>query len=191
MELLLIIIVLLAIIYLHFKPRKSFPLHEQLKDPLESLVKPVIEDSSLLKAELAATQEKLSQLNRDMGQLQSENQRLFFELQTTCASHEQLSSDLKKVTSQKKSGEVRLGMVSEQLIPLLPEFPVPISTLKFFGNPIDYISIDLDAELISFIEVKSGGSVLSEKQRKIRKMIQEKKVQFIEVRLDENGVKVK
>ena len=175
MELLPLAIILALFLYFQFRKR-----------PIVSVPIP-----SPIPSELAVVKHELHIAFQEMGQLQSQLKLLSNTNSAYANQIQQLQQSYDKVTSQKKSGEVRLGLVSEQVLPMLPEFPVPIHTLKFFGNPIDYISIDMDAEIISFIEVKSGGSALSDKQRKIRKMIQEKKVQFFEVRVDEKGIKVK
>lgn len=195
-ELLIILIIVAVVAFAFRKPRPSLDdkFDKQYRDMVNDRTQPIpeiIEDSSHLKADLAATQEKLAKLNQELGQLQSYSQLTKRELEVRDTQYLELSQKFDKLQSQKKSGEVRLGHVAEQVIPMLPEFPVPINTLKFFGNPIDYISIDMDAEVISFIEVKSGDSTLSDKQKKIRKMINEKKIQFFEVRVNEKGIKVK
>ena len=142
-------------------------------------------------AEYEKAREELHKLMLEHGQLQNRFATMSNASQGVMEERDRAREAYDKVTSQKKSGEVRLGHLSEQLIPMLPEFPVPMSTLKFFGNPIDYISIDLEAEMISFIEVKSGGAVLSDKQKKIKKIILDKRVQWFEVRIDDKGVKIK
>lgn len=88
--------------------------------------------------------------------------------------------------SQKKSSEVILGQISETLAPFLDSFPNDnndIKDLNFLGNPIDYVLWGKNK--IVFIEVKSGKSRLSKKQRKIRKLIREGKVEFIIHRIPE------
>ena len=90
--------------------------------------------------------------------------------------------DLKtKVTSQKKSSEVRLGHIAETLAPFLDQFEFEPEECSFLGQPIDYVSFG--QEEITFIEVKSGKSQLSSKQRKIRDQIIEGKVAWKEVRI--------
>ena len=49
------------------------------------------------------------------------------------------------------------------------------------GQPIDYISFGDDE--ITFIEVKSGNSQLSQKQRHIRDLVKAKLVSWKEVRI--------
>jgi predicted Holliday junction resolvase-like endonuclease len=87
----------------------------------------------------------------------------------------------KKVLSQKKSGEVRLGHIAETLAPFLDQFDFEPERCSFLGQPIDYISFGDDE--ITFIEVKSGNSQLSQKQRHIRDLVKAKLVSWKEVRI--------
>ena len=87
----------------------------------------------------------------------------------------------KKVLSQKKSGEVRLGHIAETLAPFLDQFEFEPERCSFLGQPIDYISFGDDE--ITFIEVKSGESQLSSKQRMIRDLVKNKSVSWKEVRI--------
>ena len=86
-----------------------------------------------------------------------------------------------KLLSQKKSGEVILGQISEQLAPFLDSFPYDPHKVKFIGMPIDYICFDENK--ITFIEVKSGKSTLSPKQNNIKKLIKDKQVFWDEYRV--------
>ena len=86
-----------------------------------------------------------------------------------------------KVTSQKKSSEVRLGHIAETLAPFLDQFEFEPEECCFLGKPIDYVSFG--EEEITFIEVKSGQSQLSTKQRKIRDQVKAGKVSWKEVRI--------
>tara|TARA_R110001592_G_scaffold321636_1_gene600232 strand:- start:13883 stop:14425 length:543 start_codon:yes stop_codon:yes gene_type:complete len=87
----------------------------------------------------------------------------------------------KKVLSQKKSGEVRLGHIAETLAPFLDQFDFDPENCCFMGKPIDYISFGDDE--ITFIEVKSGNAQLSSKQRHIRDLVKGKMVSWKEVRI--------
>ena len=83
-----------------------------------------------------------------------------------------------ELLSQKKSSEVRLGLITEQLAPfihLMDNYPKK-ENLRFLGTPLDYIYFDEDK--IVFIEVKSGESKLSPWQNKLKNLINEKKVYF-------------
>lgn len=93
----------------------------------------------------------------------------------------EVSEQKQKVTSQKKSSEVRLGHIAETLAPFLDQFEFDPETCTFMGRPIDYISFGDDE--ITFIEVKSGKSQLSAKQRHIRDLVNNKLVAWKEVRI--------
>lgn len=87
----------------------------------------------------------------------------------------------KKVVSQKKSSEVRLGHIAETLAPFLDQFEFEPENCTFLGKPIDYISFGDDE--ITFIEVKSGKSQLNQKQRHIRDQVKAKLVNWKEIRI--------
>ena len=87
----------------------------------------------------------------------------------------------KKVLSQKKSGEVRLGHIAETLAPFLDQFEFDPETCSFLGKPIDYISFGDDE--ITFIEVKSGNAQLNQRQRQIKQLVQQKAISWKEVRI--------
>ena len=94
--------------------------------------------------------------------------------------------EIAKITSQKKSSEVRIGRIAETLAPMLDSFPVDIhkegSSTVFLGQPVDFIHFDPD-EGITFIEVKSGESELSASQKRLRRLIQGGKVRWIDFRV--------
>ncbi len=87
----------------------------------------------------------------------------------------------KKVVSQKKSSEVRLGHIAETLAPFLDQFDFDPENCIFLGRPIDYISFE--DEVVTLIEVKSGKSQLNKKQRHIRDLIKNKQVAWKEIRI--------
>lgn len=94
----------------------------------------------------------------------------------------ELTEDNKKILSQKKSSEVRVGQIAENLAPFLKDFKYDPKTCHFLGQPIDYIVYSEDE--VVFIEVKSGGAKLSTKQRRIRDNIQNGRVRFEEFRVE-------
>ena len=87
----------------------------------------------------------------------------------------------KKVLSQKKSGEVRLGHIAETLAPFLDQFEFDPERCSFLGKPIDYISFGDDE--ITFIEVKSGNAQLNQRQRQIKELVKQKAISWKEVRI--------
>ncbi|RLI86991.1 MAG: Holliday junction resolvase [Archaeoglobales archaeon] len=87
-----------------------------------------------------------------------------------------------------KSKAVITGKVTEHLIPYLPEFKYNPKDARFIGSPIDLIVFDGldDGELrkIVFVEVKSGKSTLSKRERLIRDAIEQKRVEWEILRVE-------
>jgi predicted Holliday junction resolvase-like endonuclease len=96
-----------------------------------------------------------------------------------------------KLHHQSKSSQVKTGTFVEALLPLSEQFPCDPKTMRFLGSPIDYISFCYETDMITFVEVKSGDSQLNANQKAVKKMIENGKVQFKLVRLNEKGIKVK
>ena len=94
---------------------------------------------------------------------------------------ESIIDDKKKITSQKKSSEVRLGHIAETLAPFLDQFDFDPENCVFLGKPIDYISFADDE--ITLIEVKSGKSQLNSRQRHIRDQVKRNLVAWKEIRI--------
>lgn len=92
-----------------------------------------------------------------------------------------LEESYRKLLSQKKSSEVRLGQISENLAPFLKEFKYDPKKCHFLGNPIDYVIFEEGR--IVFLEIKSGESVLSSTQRNIRDLIKDGKIYFDQMRI--------
>lgn len=93
-----------------------------------------------------------------------------------------LEENYRKLLSQKKSSEVRLGQISENLAPFLKDFKYNPKEAHFIGMPIDYIIFEEDK--IVFLEVKSGESRLSQKQTNIKRLIKEGKIEWDEMRIN-------
>ena len=86
-----------------------------------------------------------------------------------------------------RSQAVTAGKVHEQLIPYLPGFPYNPKDVRFLGSPIDLVVFDGLAEgrvrRIVFLEVKSGRSGLSSRERCVRDAIQAGEVEWAELRV--------
>jgi len=92
----------------------------------------------------------------------------------------ELRNELKSSKSKLISAYVKFGKSFEYFVPFTKKFKGNLEKTVFLGMPIDFICFDKDA--IKFIEVKTGNSGLSIKQKFIKKQIEEGKVKFIEVR---------
>jgi len=93
-----------------------------------------------------------------------------------------------RILSQKKSSEVRLGQIAEQLTPFLNQFNHDPKQARFIGMPIDLIVFEDHG--IFFVEVKTGNARLSNNQSKYKKLVEEGKVFWEEIQIKPDGVKV-
>lgn len=78
------------------------------------------------------------------------------------------------------------GQVHEQLLPILPGFPFDPKDVRFLGAPVDLVVFDgLNAgalRRIVFVEVKTGGSPLTPRERQVRDAVREGRVAWEEMR---------
>jgi predicted Holliday junction resolvase-like endonuclease len=150
----------------------------------------------LASAEQKKTNEELRELLSKINAKDVLLERSAQALESTLNSHNKLEKDnltmqealtfqeaqFKTLMRQKKSSEVRTGKITEQISPFLQDYPCDPATARFIGDPIDLVHFDKDK--ITFVEVKSGKSQLSTKQRGIRDLIKEGKVEFVLYRIE-------
>lgn len=86
-----------------------------------------------------------------------------------------------------RSQAVTLGKITEHFVPYLPDFSYNPKDARFIGSPIDFVVFDglneMDVRKVVFVEVKTGTSALSTKQRRIRDAIRSGNVEWIELHL--------
>ena len=89
---------------------------------------------------------------------------------------------LEETLFQKKSQSVKYGKLTEQFIPFTTDFPFDSSSFRFIGTPIDGIAFD--NEKIYFCEFKTASSTLSSNQKRIKKLVEEKKIKWFEFKVN-------
>ena len=67
----------------------------------------------------------------------------------------EMQAHLNKMGSQKKSSEVRLGKIGENLAPFVEHWPYDPNNFRFLGNPCDGVSFNLNTGKIVFVEIKT------------------------------------
>jgi predicted Holliday junction resolvase-like endonuclease len=86
-----------------------------------------------------------------------------------------------------RSQAVTAGKVYEQLLPYLPAFPYNPKDVRFLGSPVDLVVFDGLAEgtvrRVVFVEVKTGRSTLTGRERSVRNAIQAGEVEWAELRV--------
>ena len=97
-----------------------------------------------------------------------------------------LSEKLKTTRSDaiKRSRAVIGGQVTEQIAPFLPDFPCTPGDVRFVGKPIDFVAFPGTAEgheikEVLFIEVKTGESKLSQREKEIRTAVEKGRVRYV------------
>ena len=87
------------------------------------------------------------------------------------------------------------GQISETIAPWSMDAVNSVKELNFLGNPIDFVGfkgLDGDDEVeIKFIEVKSGKSKLNKNQRRVRDAVKAKRIEWVEVRINEIQIEEK
>ncbi len=89
--------------------------------------------------------------------------------------------ELQDLRFQKSSQSVRYGKMTEQFIPFAEQFPFDPALFKFLGEPIDGVIFEDNA--IVFCEFKTGSSSLNPKQRRIKGLVESRKVKWLEFRV--------
>ena len=96
-----------------------------------------------------------------------------------------------EILSSKKSSEVRLGNISENVLPFLTELPYDCANLRHLGQPIDFIYFNYgDTPAITFVEVKSGAAKESKRQKMIKDIIKSGQIHYDLVQITDKGIKV-
>ena len=94
---------------------------------------------------------------------------------------------IRKETAKAMRGTIK-GKISEQVAPVLKEFPGSIADARFLGSPIDFIVFDGYSndkiDQIVFVEVKTGEKArLTSVERQVRECIKQKNVKWQEFRI--------
>ena len=86
-----------------------------------------------------------------------------------------------------RSKQVLKGQGVEQLVPHMKDFPYAANDMRALGSPVDYIVFDgsvlEDVQKVVIVEIKSGNSRLSKKQRQIRDCVERGDVEWLEFRV--------
>ena len=85
-----------------------------------------------------------------------------------------------------QSRAVTVGQVSQELAPFLPGFEFNPKDARFLGSPVDFVVFDgLDegaVRRVVFLEIKTGGSDLSARERQVRDAVEAGRVGWTTLR---------
>lgn len=86
-----------------------------------------------------------------------------------------------------RSQAVTVGKVTEHIAPYLPDFGYNPKDARFIGSPVDFVVFDgLNSEAVLqviFVEVKTGSSALSARERQVRDAVKSGRVRWEELRV--------
>ncbi len=86
-----------------------------------------------------------------------------------------------------RSQAVTAGKIYEQLVPFLPGFEFNPKDARFLGTPVDFVVFDGlsegDVRRIVFVEVKTGQSQLTTRERRVRDTVKAGLIEWAEVRV--------
>lgn len=163
-----------------------------------------IEDNKILSIALKKKQEDIDCLSTQLNAVFNDKARICEEYNTMVKRYnterdvlkcqyegaiDKLQATYDRELSARKSSEVRVGQISEQILPFLSAWPFDPKNFRFSGDPVDGISYEADR--VVFVEIKTGKSRLSKRQENIKKLVKEGKVEFITIRINEEGILVK
>ena len=90
--------------------------------------------------------------------------------------------ELRELKFSKHSLSSKYGKMTEQFMPFIKDYPYDPQGFRFIGTPIDGIQFEPDR--VVFVEFKSANGRLSVRQKDIKDLVLDKKVEFLEVRID-------
>lgn len=86
-----------------------------------------------------------------------------------------------------RSSRILTGKTVEKLVPIVKEFKHNPQDVRWIGDPVDFIVFDGISEgkvkQITFVEVKTGKSELTPREKTIKDIILKKKIKWEEFRL--------
>lgn len=92
-----------------------------------------------------------------------------------------LQEKLEDLAFKKQSLSSKYGKMTEQFLPFLEEYPYDPQNFRFIGSPIDGVQFEKDK--IVLVEFKAANSKMTEKQERIKNLIDKKRVEFEEHRI--------
>lgn len=117
------------------------------------------------------------------------NKKLKNELLLANKINSDLTNNYEKLLNQKKSSEVKLGKIGENMAPFFCAWPYDPNRFRFIGDPIDGIQF-CDDEVV-LVEIKTGKARLTQGQRRVKELVKEGKVKFATFRVGEEGCNFK
>ena len=95
----------------------------------------------------------------------------------------EMEARLREAQSSKQSLATTYGRITEQFAPFLASYPFDPKDFRFIGSPVDGIQFAEDR--IVFVEFKANNSRLTERENRIRRLVEAGRVEWLEFRVEE------
>lgn len=92
-----------------------------------------------------------------------------------------LKERVRALESSKQSLSTVYGRITEQWAPFMAGYPYDPRQFRFLGSPVDGVQFEEDK--IVFVEFKANGSKLTPRESRIRELIAQGRVEWLEFRL--------
>jgi len=87
-----------------------------------------------------------------------------------------------KATTYNRALGINFGFISERIVANLPQFAWPLRDVRALFDPIDYVVFEglTEGHLkhLYFVDVKTGASQLTKKQRRIKALVEGRKLEW-------------
>ena len=154
----------------------------------------------IVELEMSATSDTVEAVMEELMQESAIHKNMITELRgnnvTLCEELNSMTQEMRKQKGRAASAHTQRGQLLENWTPFLnhPEIDEAWDhkDWSFLGQPIDYVVFNwyqdkeqnLEQGLVVLLDVKSGKSSLTTKQRRIRDLVKAGKVEWREIRLD-------
>lgn len=179
----------ISMAFLYFRSKR---VNDRLYDKLEDFIR----QRDNLRSEnynISSTNTVMEKLLEDNKDVLASQQNVIMsqrsEIATNITGIERLKEKASRIESQKKSSEVKLGLMAENFMPFIRDYPYDHKRFRFLANPVDGIQVTDDA--VIFVEFKTGGARLSKSQKFIKDLVTQGKVRFETFRVNEEGSHLK
>ena len=93
-----------------------------------------------------------------------------------------LKERVRDLEGSKQSLSTTYGRITEQWAPFMAGYPYEPKNFRFLGSPVD--GIQFESDKIVFVEFKANTSGLTTNERRIRQLVEQGRVEWLESRLE-------
>lgn len=96
----------------------------------------------------------------------------------------ELEREADQEASRRRSLSATYGNITEQFAPFMEDYPYDPTGFRFLGSPVDGVQFQQDKVVL--VEFKSNTSRLSADQARIKRLVEQGRVEFLTFRMEED-----